>query len=204
MRKIHIPETETKIIRKALKLYEDALVDVPSADHLLFDVVTLKNLMNLPVTITVPTEIDEQPHHFVEVDLPDYDTDYLMQFGETFTFKNMDIMTEFIARIRLKKEATYSILCTENNRHVRVFAHVKDMDYIQKMYDDLTSKDVSEAQRLRFIVDDIKSLVKFIKEKRLDAIFELQDDLGATGWNYVSNIEVACDLNNDEPKNWKK
>jgi hypothetical protein len=78
------------------------------------------------------------------------------------------------------------------------------MDDIQKIYDDVTSKDVSEAQRLRFIADDIKSLVKFIKDKRLDAIFELQDDLGATGWNYVSNIEVACDLNDDEPKNWKK
>jgi len=204
MRKIHIPETETKIIRKALKMLEDALVDVPSADHLLYDVVTLKNLMNLPVTITVPTEIDEHPHRTLDVDLPDYGTDYLMQFGETFKFKNMDLMNEFIARIRVKNEATYSIDCTGKNRDVRVFAHVKDMDYIQKMYDDVTSKDVSEAQRLRFIADDIKSLVKFIKDKRLDAIFELQDDLGATGWNYVSNIEVACDLNDDEPKNWKK
>jgi hypothetical protein len=204
MRKIHIPETETKIIRKALKMLEDALVDVPSADHLLYDVVTLKNLMNLPVTITVPTEIDENPHPALEVDLPDYGTDYLMQFGETFKFKNMDIMNEFIAQIRVKNEATYSTDFTGTSRYVRVFAHVKDMDDIQKIYDDVTSKDVSEAQRLRFIADDIKSLVKFIKDKRLDAIFELQDDLGATGWNYVSNIEVACDLNDDEPKNWKK
>ena len=116
----------------------------------------------------------------------------------------MDLLTEFVARIRVKNEASYSIDCTGKNRDVRVFANVKVMDYIQKMYDDITSKDVSEAQRLRFIADDIKSLVKFIKDKRLDAIFELQDDLGATGWNYVSNIEVACDLNDDEPKNWKK
>jgi DNA-binding Lrp family transcriptional regulator len=203
MRKIHIPETETKIIRKALKMLEDALVDVPFAEHLLYDVVTLKNLMNLPVTITVPTEIDENPHPALDVDLPTYGTDYLMQFGETFKFKNMDIMNEFIARIR-ENEVTYNIDCTGKSRDVRVFADVKDMDDIQKIYDDVTSKDVSEAQRLRFIADDIKSLVKFIKDKRLDAIFELQDDLGATGWNYVSNIEVACDLNDDEPKNWKK
>lgn len=204
MRKIHIPETETKIIRKALKMLEDALVDVPSADHLLYDVVTLKNLMKLPVTITVPTEIDENPHPALDVDLPDYGTDYLMQFGETFKFKNMDIMNEFIAQIHLINEVSYSVDFTGTSRDVRVFAHVKDMDDIQKIYDDVTSKDVSEAQRLRFIADDIKSLVKFIKDKRLDAIFELQDDLGATGWNYVSNIEVACDLNDDEPKNWKK
>jgi len=204
MRKIHIPETETKIIRKALKLLEDALVDVPSAEHLLYDVVTLRNLMNLPVTITVPTEIDENPHPALEVDLPDYGTDYLMQFGETFKFKNMDLMNEFIAQIHLINEVSYSVDFTGTSRDVRVFAHVKDMDDIQKIYDDVTSKDVSEAQRLRFIADDIKSLVKFIKDKRLDAIFELQDDLGATGWNYVSNIEVACDLNDDEPKNWKK
>jgi hypothetical protein len=204
MRKIHIPETETKIIRKALKLYEDALVDVPSDGHLLYDVVTLKNLMKLPVTITVPTEIDENPHPALDVDLPDYNTNFLMCFREEFKFKNMDLLTEFIARIRVKNEATYSIDCTGKSRDVRVFAHVKDMDYIQKMYDDITSKDVSEAQRLRFIAKDIENLVKFIKDKRLDGIFELQDDLGATGWNYVSNIEVACDLNDDEPKNWKK
>lgn len=203
MRKIHIPETETKIIRKALKLYEDALVDVASADHLLFDVVTLKNLMNLPVTITIPSDVDLHPHGTLEVDLPDYSTNFLMYFNEEFKFKSVEAMNEFVAQIRTIDEVS-CITHLKGNPWVGVHAHVKDMDAVQKIYDDIVSKDVSEAQRLRFIADDIKSLVKFIKDKRLDAIFELQDDLGATGWNYVSNIEVACDLNNDEPKNWKK
>jgi hypothetical protein len=201
MRKIYLPETETKIIRKALKLYEDALVDVPSDGHLLYDVVTLKNLMNLPVTITVPSDVDKNPHDTLDVDLPDYNTDFLMWFKQEFQFKNSDVCNEFIRRIVGMGNMTYHH--NFSNNVVNVFAHVKDMDVIQKIYDDIFSKDVSEAQRLRFIAKDIENLVKFIKDKRLDGIFELQDDLGATGWNYVSNIEVACDLNNDEPKNWK-
>jgi hypothetical protein len=201
MRKIYLPETETKIIRKALKLYEDALVDVPSDGHLLYDVVTLKNLMNLPVTITVPSDVDKYPHDTLDVDLPDYNTDFLMCFRQEFKLKSLAVCNEFIRRIVGMESMTYDHNIIDNV--VNVYAHAKDMDLIQKIYDNIVSKDVSEAQRLRFIAKDIENLVKFIKDLRLGGIFELQDDLGATGWNYISNIEVACDLNNDEPKNWK-
>lgn len=202
MRKIYIPETDTKIIRKALSLYEDAIKDVPSAENLSFDLVTLRNLMNLPVTITVPSDVDQNPQGTLEVDLPDYSTDFLMYFKEEFKFKTTDVLNEFIVQVRDIKEVSFAVTLNDLPS-VTVFAHVKDMDDVQKIYDDIISKDISEAQRLRYIATDIQNLVKFIKDKRLDGIFELQDDEGATGWNYISNIEVACDLTNDEPKNWK-
>ena len=201
MKKIYLPTTETKVIRKALELYNQAIQGLAHTNELQEDIHTLKILMDLPVSVTIPMEYEtcENPLGF---DIPSYSTDYLLAFNQSYVFKSASMLDEFAKRIKSFDQEVFGVY-SEDPIAIKVTGHIKDMEQVQKIYDEVSSANLSETQRLRFIQEDIQNLVRFIKDKRLDGIFELMDKDGATGWNYLSNIEVASDLTYDEPNFWK-
>lgn len=201
MKKIYLPTTETKVIRKALELYNQAIQGLAHTNELQEDIHTLKILMDLPVSVTIPMEYEtcENPLGF---EIPYYSTDYLLAFNQSYVFKSASMLDEFTKRIKSFDQLVF-VVYSDDPIAIKVTGHIKDMEQVQKIYDELSSANLSEIQRLRFIQEDIENLVRFIKDKRLDGIFELMDKDGATGWNYVSNIEVASDLTYDEPNFWK-
>ena len=58
MKKIYLPTTETKVIRKALELYNQAIQGLAHTNELQEDIHTLKILMDLPGSVTIPMEYE--------------------------------------------------------------------------------------------------------------------------------------------------
>jgi hypothetical protein len=56
--------------------------------------------------------------------------------------------------------------------------------------------------RLAMVLDDIKALVEFIDENRLMEALDKPSKQTDSAWTHVSNIEIACDLNNDDCLGW--
>ena len=83
MKKIYLPTTETKVIRKALELYNQAIQGLAHTNELQEDIHTLKILMDLPVSVTIPMEYEtcENPLGF---EIPSYSTDYLLAFNQSY------------------------------------------------------------------------------------------------------------------------
>ncbi len=57
-------------------------------------------------------------------------------------------------------------------------------------------------RRLLFIQDDLNSIRKVIQANNPD-IYELEAHPECAIGTLLNNIEIACDLNDDEPNNWK-
>ncbi len=57
--------------------------------------------------------------------------------------------------------------------------------------------------RLSQVQDDLNTLRRFINEQGLDLIFQLECSATmAPAIHNLNNIEIACDLNNDESLSW--
>jgi hypothetical protein len=57
--------------------------------------------------------------------------------------------------------------------------------------------------RLAMVLDDVKALLEFIDDSRLMEAFDKPTKYTDSALTHISNIEIACDLNDDEPLNWK-
>ena len=57
--------------------------------------------------------------------------------------------------------------------------------------------------RLAMVLDDIKALVEFIDENRLMEALDKPSKETDSAWTHINNIEIACDLNNDDCLGWK-
>lgn len=57
--------------------------------------------------------------------------------------------------------------------------------------------------RLAMILDDVKALVEFLDENRLMEALDKPSKETDSAWTHISNIEIACDLNDDDCLGWK-
>jgi len=57
--------------------------------------------------------------------------------------------------------------------------------------------------RLAMILDDVKALVEFLDENRLMEVLDKPSKQTDSAWTHISNIEIACDLNDDDCLGWK-
>ncbi len=57
--------------------------------------------------------------------------------------------------------------------------------------------------RLSMVNDDLAVIRRFIYEKNLAKEFEQPTAHSDEAWVHLSNIEIACDLSNDEALSWK-
>jgi len=56
--------------------------------------------------------------------------------------------------------------------------------------------------RLAMVLDDVKALVDFIDENRLMEALDKPSKQTDSAWTHISNIEIACDLNDDACLGW--
>lgn len=57
--------------------------------------------------------------------------------------------------------------------------------------------------RLKMVMDDLDVIKQFIYDQKLDEHFSLNTRLGGDpAWANISNIEIACDLSDDESLSW--
>lgn len=57
--------------------------------------------------------------------------------------------------------------------------------------------------RLAMVLDDVKALVEFLDENRLMEALDKPSRQTESAWTHISNIEIACDLNDDACLGWK-
>jgi len=57
--------------------------------------------------------------------------------------------------------------------------------------------------RLAMILDDVKALVQFLDENRLMEALDNPSKQTDSAWTHISNIKIACDLNDDDCLGWK-
>lgn len=57
--------------------------------------------------------------------------------------------------------------------------------------------------RIAMIADDMSSIKKFIDEQGLNKTFTQPTSEAEECWHHFSNIDIACNLANDESLNWK-
>ena len=57
--------------------------------------------------------------------------------------------------------------------------------------------------RLAMILDDVKALLEFIDDSRLMEAFDKPTKYTDSALTHISNIEIACDLNDDASLDWK-
>jgi hypothetical protein len=65
------------------------------------------------------------------------------------------------------------------------------------------TKEQQLEHRLAMIADDLKVLRKFIYEQGMNEVFYLPTRMSEHAWTHLNNIEIACDLTNDECLNWQ-
>lgn len=53
------------------------------------------------------------------------------------------------------------------------------------------------------VMEDSAELHRFIVENGLNEAFEAKTQMCDEAWTHFSNIEIACDLSNDESLRWK-
>ena len=58
--------------------------------------------------------------------------------------------------------------------------------------------------RIAMIQDDLNKLIEFIDESRLMEHFEKGTKYSDSAWTHIINMEIACDLNDNESLSWKK
>ena len=58
--------------------------------------------------------------------------------------------------------------------------------------------------RLAMILDDIRAIKEFIEEKGLSDTFKQPSRQADECFIHFSNIEIACDLADNESTNWEK
>jgi len=58
--------------------------------------------------------------------------------------------------------------------------------------------------RFEMINDDLEKLREFISENGLGEKFYERSKCCDNAWTHINNIEIACDLNNDESLSWKR
>ena len=56
--------------------------------------------------------------------------------------------------------------------------------------------------RLAMISEDKKQIRKFINANKLSKAFEKPTEVSDEAWHLLNNIEIACDLSNDESLDW--
>ena len=56
--------------------------------------------------------------------------------------------------------------------------------------------------RLECIQEDVAVLVDFIKKQNLTESFKQSTEFAEEAWHHISNIEIACDLDDDAPNEW--
>lgn len=56
--------------------------------------------------------------------------------------------------------------------------------------------------RFAMIVDDLIALREFIAEHGLSQSFYSKSKYADCGWTHLNNIEIACDLHDDESLSW--
>ena len=56
--------------------------------------------------------------------------------------------------------------------------------------------------RLAMISEDEKQIRKFIHANKLSKAFEEPTEVSDEAWHLLNNIEIACDLSNDESLDW--
>lgn len=80
------------------------------------------------------------------------------------------------------------------------------LEQIEDMIDEARElqgiKEATPRRRLLFIQDDLASIRKVI-EANDEKIYELEAHPECAIGTLLNNIQIACDLNDDEPNNWK-
>lgn len=65
------------------------------------------------------------------------------------------------------------------------------------------TQDQQLKHRLLMIEDDLKEIIKFIKEENLHEIFEKSTRHSDNCWTHFTNIKIACDLTSEESLSWE-
>jgi hypothetical protein len=58
--------------------------------------------------------------------------------------------------------------------------------------------------RLDMIKDDLSRFIEFLDENRIMEIMEKETKYNHDAWTHILNIEIACDLKNEESLDWVK
>ena len=58
--------------------------------------------------------------------------------------------------------------------------------------------------RLKCIEEDVKVIANFIERNHLADEFKKTTGLADEAWHHISNIEIACDLEDDASLHWGK
>lgn len=86
---------------------------------------------------------------------------------------------------------------------VRGAEHLEQVeDLIDEAYEVQRIMVATPRRRLLFIQDDLASIRKVI-EANDENIYELEAHPECAIGTLLNNIEIACDLNDEEPNNWK-
>jgi len=62
-------------------------------------------------------------------------------------------------------------------------------------------KRATKKRRLKFISEDIQKIQTELSKRKID--LETEDDNGVSLLTYITNIQTACNLNDNEPDEWK-
>ena len=65
------------------------------------------------------------------------------------------------------------------------------------------TKEQQLEHRLAMVVDDLKVIRKFIAEQGLTGEFQMPSSTSDEAFINLNNIEIACDLTNDECLSWQ-
>jgi hypothetical protein len=80
-----------------------------------------------------------------------------------------------------------------------VHAYYRNYEIISKY----KAKATEYVHRINMIKDDIVCIKKFIYEEGIQDVFYKQTDKASECFQHFMNIEVACDLDNDECFSWR-
>ncbi len=58
--------------------------------------------------------------------------------------------------------------------------------------------------RIAMIQDDLNKLIEFIDEERMMERFDKASKYTESAWTHIINMEIACDLNDNESLRWTK
>ena len=62
-------------------------------------------------------------------------------------------------------------------------------------------KRATKKRRLKFISEDIQKIQTELLKRKID--LETEDEDGVSLLTYICNIQTACNLNDNEPDEWK-
>jgi 5-methylcytosine-specific restriction endonuclease McrBC GTP-binding regulatory subunit McrB len=76
-----------------------------------------------------------------------------------------------------------------------------DEDTLKQEY--MTSTEEMQ-HRMAMILDDMKVIRAFINEQGLDKVFQKPTSMADECWTHLNNIEIACDIDDNECLTWSK